>query len=414
MPSFTGVAVDGRPARLIASDDPTRVRFMPDVGGLDVEFVARDVPAFGCRRFALTPAEPAPDTVDVGFEISAGDVRVRAEDDGTLTIALGDRTFSGLFGIEDCVDRGDSYDADPDEPRPIPVLRYDVVRTRHACGIERLRVTRELGLIGTLIVDACVAPGVPSVRCDVTIDNQAPDHRLRLRFPAGAHVDTFDAATTLDVAHRSTTPPDDTDWVHRAPRTFPHQGWIAAQGLVVGAPGLPEGEVTEDGEILVSLVRSVGKLARITLRTRPMPAAPEMPAPGAQVLEPVTATITIATDPRDVRAAEVGLWGVLGDDAPLLADGVSLLAFDARDSELSACKPADDIDRDIIVRVLNPTDAPDSATLRLGFDVARATAARLDETPVDQPLEHIGRTITFPVPPHALRTVRITPSGDTT
>jgi alpha-mannosidase len=413
MPSFTGVAVDGQPARLIVSDDPARVRFMPNVGGLDLEFVATGVPAFGCRKYRVTPAEPEPDTTDDGSEIAAGSVRVHAADDGTLTITLGDHTYAGLFGIEDCVDRGDSYDADPDAPRPLSVLRFDVQRTRHACGIERLRVTRELALVGTLAVDACVAPGVPFVRCNVTIDNRAPDHRLRLRFPTGTPVRSFVAATTFDAAQRRTTPPDDNNWVHRAPRTFPQQGWVAANGLVVGAPGLPEAEVTPDGDVLVTLVRSVGKLARITLRTRPMPAAPEMPAPGAQVQELVTATITFATDPRDARAAEAGLWGVLGDDAPLLADGSSLLALDAKHCELSACKPAEDTDGDVVVRVLNPTDELDTARLRFGFDVANAAPVRLDETPVDQPIDLSGRTVTLAVPPHALRSVRITPSGGT-
>ena len=63
MPSFEGVTVDGRPARLVASDDPTRVRFLPGLGGLDVEFVAT-VPALGCRRYALAPSEASPDDVD--------------------------------------------------------------------------------------------------------------------------------------------------------------------------------------------------------------------------------------------------------------------------------------------------------------------------------------------------------------
>ena len=70
----------------------------------------------------------------------------------------------------------------------------------------------------------------------------ATNHRLRLRFPTGAGVERFAAATTFDTARRTTAPVDDSRWVHPAPRTFPQQGWIAANGLVVGAPGLPEAE----------------------------------------------------------------------------------------------------------------------------------------------------------------------------
>ncbi len=407
MPSFRGVTVDGRPARLVAADDPTRVRFLPGLGGLDVEFVAVDVPAFGARRYSVEPAPAALDEVDDRRAIDAGDVRVVVNDDGTLSVTLGDRTYAHLFGIEDAIDRGDSYDCDPDPVRAVEVTSLTVERSRHKSGIARLRVTRELAEIGTLVVEACVAPGVPFARCEVTLDNRAPDHRLRLRFPTGAPVDTFEVATTFDTARRSTAPADDTGWIHPAPRTFPQQGWIAANGLCVGAPGLPEAEVTPEGEVLLTLVRSVGALARIELRTRPMPAGPEMLAPGAQTQGPVAATITLARDPADARAAEVGLRGVLGGDTPLVESGASLLELDARHCVLSACKPAEDGDR-VVVRIMNPTDEPEDVNLRFGLDVRRARPVGLDEQPVDFYVTHQGRDVGFRVPPHALRSIRIT------
>jgi mannosylglycerate hydrolase len=406
MPSFQGVSVDGRPARLVASDDPTRVRFLPGIGGLDVEFVAAAVPAFGCRRYALEPAAPSSDDVDDGREIEADDLRVTAGADGTLSVTLGDRTYGGLFGIEDAIDRGDSYDCDPDPAREVRVCALTVRRTRHECGIARLRVERELEQIGTLTVEACVAPGVPFVRCEVALDNRAPDHRLRLRFPTGAPVDAFDAATTFDTARRSTAPVDDTGWVHPAPRTFAHQGWIAANGLVVGTPGLPEAEVTPAGDVVITLVRSVGALARIELRTRPLPAGPEMMAPGAQTRGLIAATVTLARTPRDARAAEIGFRGVLGGDAPLLVSDASLLELDARHSVLSACKPAQDGDG-IVVRVLNPTDEPDDVTLVFGREVRDVRPVGLDEQPFDFFVTHAGRDVGFDVPPHALRSVRL-------
>ncbi len=405
MPGFGGLTVDGSPVRVVASDDPTRVRFLPGVGGLDVELIARDVPAFGCRRYSLVPADPSPDHQDDGRDIEGGGIAITAADDGTLSCTIAGRTYNGLFGIEDCIDRGDSYDADPDPPRTVAATTA-VQRMQHASGISRLRVTRELEGIGTLLVEALVAPGVPFVRCAVTLDNRAKDHRLRLRFPTGAPVHTHDAATTFDTARRTTDAVDDADWVHGAPPTFPHQGWISANGLTIGAPGLPEAEVTPAGDILVTLVRSVGALARLELRTRPMPAGPEMPAPGAQVKGKIRATITIAATPADARAAETGMWGVLGDDGPLLADGLSLLQLDATASILSACKPAAD-GNGIVVRVLNPSDDPDEIALRFGFDIADATAVRLDETPDGNRIAHDRRTISMTVAPHALRSVRV-------
>jgi mannosylglycerate hydrolase len=406
-PTFGGVTVDGRPARLVQSDDPTRVRFLPGLGGLDVEFVAADVPGFGTRRYRLEPAEPLDDEIDEGRVIEAGGVRVEVGDDSTLSVTIGARTFSGLFGVEDAIDRGDSYDCDPDPARDIRVRFVTVERTRHASGVARLKVVRDLDIVGRMTVVALVAPGVPFVRCEVTLDNREADHRLRLRFPTGAPVATFDAATTFDTARRATAAADDTGWVHPAGQTFPHQGWIAANGLVVGAPGLPEAEVTPEGEMLVTLVRSVGTLARIELRTRPMPAGPEMPAAGAQTQGPVVATVTLAGTPADARAAEIGMRGVLGGAATMMAPDVGLLEIEARHSVLSSCKPAQEGNR-IVVRVLNPSDEPDDVMLHFGLDVQRARPVRLDEQPSEFFLTHNGRDVGFHVPPHALRTLRIT------
>jgi alpha-mannosidase len=405
---FQGLTLDGEPARVVPSDDPTRVRFLEGVGGLDLEFVARDVPAFGCRRYRAEPADAVGDDRDDGRTIAVDELEVTANEDGSLRVTLGTRTWDGLFAVEDCVDRGDSYDCDPDPPRALRLTRVEIARTRHPCGIQRLRVTRVLDEIGSLTVEATLAGGVPVASCRVTLDNAATDHRLRLVFPTGAPVATFDAATTFDVAHRSTTPPDDSGWVHGAPRTFPQQGWIAANGLVVGAPGLPEAEVTATGDILVTLVRSVGKLARLTLRTRPMPAGPEMPAPGAQVLGRVDAHVALATSASDARDAELGLRGVLGGPTPLLESGASLLQLVAARSELSTCKPAEDGDG-IVARVLNPSDRGEDVVLGFGIDVASAHAVHLDESPAP---EHAGvevqrRSIRLPVPPHSLRSVRV-------
>jgi alpha-mannosidase len=403
MPSFAGLTIDGEPVRMVRSDDPARVRFLHEVGGFDIEFVARDVPAFGCAHYRLEPAEASPETIDEERAIDAGAVRVRAADNGTLDVTIADRTFTGLFGLEDCVDRGDSYDADCDLPRPLEVTT-SVQRMRHASGIERLVVTRRIDDIGTLTVTATVAPGVPFVRCDVHLDNEASDHRLRLRFPTGAPVEAFEAASTFDEESRSTEPSDDTGWVHPAPRTFVQQGFVAANGLVVGAPGLPEAEVTGDGDILVTLVRSVGQVARIKLRTRPVPAAPDMPAPGAQTIGPVDATITIATSAADARAAEVGVRAVLGDDHPLLAAGASLLALNAHASFVSACKPGAE-PNSIVVRVLNPSDAAENVSLTFGVDINNVTSVRLDETPDEGAVTVDGRRVDLRVEPHALRTV---------
>jgi alpha-mannosidase len=77
---------------------------------------------------------------------------------------------------------------------------------------------------------------------------------------------------------------------------------------------------------------------------------------------------------------------------------------------LSALKPLEDGDG-FLVRVLNPTDQPETACLSLGDALAvrvrEAVQVRLDETREGGPIEREGGTFRFEVPPHALRSVRL-------
>jgi alpha-mannosidase len=256
--------------------------------------------------------------------------------------------------------------------------------------------------------ELAVAPGVPRVDVRVRVDNPARDHRVRLLFPTGAPAATCLAATTFDVAERSTAARDGTRWVHPATATFPHQGWVAANGLTVVAPGLPEAEVTPDGTIAITVLRAVGWLSRFDLRSRPTPAGPMMPLPGAQVPGVLDARLSLlaGADPVAARDAELGLRGVIGGAPPLLDAGRPLLVLEPPSLLLSAVKPAED-GNGIVVRVLNPGGVNVRASLRFGFDVRRVDPVRLDEEPAAHDVVVESGQVTFDVPPHALRSVRL-------
>lgn len=422
-----GYLADGRPARTIRSTDPGRVRMLEEWPALDLELVVEDVPAFGWRRVSLTPAGPQDEVVDDGTTIGSADIEVRAEDDGTLTLRRGDRTLTGLATVEDQGDRGDTYDFDPANEGAASALRsVTVQRHRHPSGIERLIVTRVLDVpIGlepdrdhrssetvevTIAVEARVAPGVDRVDLFVDLDDPARDHRLRLLFPTGAPATAFRSATTFDVVERSTAPRMADDWQHEPPRTFPHQGWIEANGLTVLAPGLPEGEVTPDGTIAVTLLRSVGWLAHTELRTRPIPAGPALEAPEAQCLDGIRARLALrlgSADATTLAADELGLRAVPAGAAPILPEGASLVQLDPPDVALSALKPAEDGDG-FVVRIANPTGTDHDAVVHIGAPIARAVSVHLDETPDDQPLDCDGSVLRLRVRAHSVRSVRTT------
>lgn len=423
-----GFSVDGRPVRVVESPEPGRVRWIPGQHVCDIEFVAEDVPPFGCRRYRLEPSTPAPEDVDAGIDIAAGEVGVSARPDGCLDVRLAGRSWEGLFGVEDHGDRGDSYDFDPvGEALIAEPTTVTVTRTRHSSGIQSLTTERRFHLPArleesryarspartetTVVTRAVVAPGLDRVDVDVEIDNRSEDHRLRLLFPSGSPAQRFRAATTFDVVERTNVAVDDTGWIQPAPRTFCQQGFVEVNGLVVCAPGLPEAEVTPDGVLALTLVRSVGWLARMDLRSRPLPAGPMMEAAGAQVPGRVTARVSILAGGEwaAARDAELGLWGVLGGPSPLLEDGREMLSLSGEGVVLSALKPADDADG-IVIRLLNTTGHDARAVLGFGFAVADAVPCSLDEHDLssqDWDLQADSQGVELEVPAHALRSLRL-------
>jgi len=438
--TVAGYEAEGRPVRIVRSDDPGRVRTLEEWPALDVELVVDDVPAFGWRRVRLTPSEAHDDEADDGHTISNGCLTVTAAADGTITLSSENRQISGLCAIEDLGDRGDTYDFDPVDDDPGAVLRSVAIeRLRHSSGIQRLNVTRTFGLPAcvlpardrrsadtvelTVHLEARVAPGVDRVDLRVEVDNPARDHRLRLLFPTGSPVDRFHAATTFDVATRTTALNERTGWWHPPPETFPHQGWLSVNGLTVGAPGLPEAEVTPGGTVAVTLLRSVGWLSHLELRRRPIPAGPTLEAPEAQCPEGISADLTLrlaadgesAPDQGQVAtmataaADELGLRAVPAGDTPLLPEGSSLVELDPPWVVLSAIKPSEDGDG-FVLRVLNPTSRAADASVTLGLPLADAVSVRLDETSDGQPLERDRSCLIFPVQPHALRSIRVRPA----
>ena len=418
-----GFTVDGAPARLVADETPGRLRLTPETLPQSVEFVAVDVPAFGWRRFTLAPSAAHMDQEDDGREIACGSLAVRAATDGTFELRTSSGVYGGLCGVEDVGDRGDTYDCDPLVDGPVGLEQVGVRRRVDESGFQYLTVRRTFSVPAELAPDrsrrsdqrvslvieteARLAAGVERVDLRVRVDNRAKDHRLRILFPTGDRVEEFEAATTFDIARRNTRSRDATTWVHPAPATFVQQGFVSANGLTVVAPGLPEVEVTADGVIVITLMRAVGWLARMDLTTRPQPAGPLLPTPGAQCLGPFEAHLALFAGGHAgaARDAEVGLWAVAAGAAPLLPDGRALLTIEPRDVVLSALKPAED-GTGVIVRLLNPSDTAREARIHVGFPFASVHSVRLDETPDTEPLAASGSCVSLPVPAHRLRSLR--------
>lgn len=96
---------------------------------------------------------------------------------------------------------------------------------------------------------------------ETTLDNQMKDHRLRILFPTKLHVEHHEADSIFEVVKR----PNHVSKSWENPTNPQHQQAFVnihdeEYGVTVGNFGLNEYEVTEDGQIAVTLLRSVGEL----------------------------------------------------------------------------------------------------------------------------------------------------------
>ncbi len=418
-----GFLVDDVAARLVPNAEAGGVQLDADIPARSVQFVVRDVPAFGWRRVRLEPSPGEnPDQIDQERTIGDEACGVTVDAGGTLTVHLGNNSWTGLTGIEDFGDRGDSYDFDPVDGAAPELVDLQVERRRHACGISELEIRRRwrvpAGLDETrsarsgelveldLRVVARVVSGEQRIDLEIELENRARDHRLRLLFPTGGGSEGR-AATTFDVVPVRAGVPLVKGWVQAPVRTFAQAGFVECGGLLIAAPGLVEAELSEAGEVALTLVRSVGWLARMDLVSRPMPAGPIVLTPDAQCLGPVRAAIRLlpAGAWNEARAAELGLEAVVAGEAPLSQSEVGLLELAPTELRLEALKPLEE-GAGLVLRLLNPTDQILRARLTTRLPVSLWRRLRLDETPAGDvcPIGDDG-VIEFDIRPHALATI---------
>jgi alpha-mannosidase len=258
------------------------------------------------------------------------------------------------------------------------------------------------------------------LRVEVTGTNHRKDHRLRIVF----RTDVTDATVWADAAF---TPvrrdpmsiSKEEAAVEQAPPTAPLHRYVSVcndvRGATVFSDGLAEYE-SSDGDVLVTLVRSVGELSRNDLPERPGHAGWPTPTPRAQCLGPFHAVFAFmphgprlaSTVDEIERTADDVLLPLVGTtlrsalDVPGEVVGVELVGDGLA---LSAIKESETGDW-LILRCVNRRDEPRQGAWRLPFDVREAHLARLDETPVTPILSRSGE-VTFTAAPFAIVTMLV-------
>jgi hypothetical protein len=326
--------------------------------------------------------------------------------------------FTRLLTLEDQADRGDCYTFCPNGK--VVGLGGPVDTRILAQGplVAALEVSRP-GIRLLLVL----AAGDPVLRCTLEIDNQATDHRLRARIPtgapgvpalAGAQFGTIerDVARDHDEAHPKETPA----------ATAPAHRFVAVQGgrgLALLCPGFFEYQLDPNGDLVFTLLRSVGMLSRGDLTTRPGHAGWPVATPLAQCLG--IHRIDFALAPLTRRDDATSLYRMWEDCflplratwyrdwLPHPAGPTPTLEISGEGLVLSTVKPAEHGDG-VVVRCFNVSDREVKAVMRPSWRVARAYRARADESRLENlALVDQGRAISFAASPGSVVTVLLEP-----
>jgi alpha-mannosidase len=125
-------------------------------------------------------------------------------------------------------------------------------------------------------------PRLDRVELTSVVENEAEDHRLRVRIRSNDGTGEVRAESQFAVVRRPLVPPrPKAHWVEPPVPTAHMLGAVALGPLVLLTKGLPEYEAGADG-LRLTLLRCVGTISRPGIPTRPVAAGPDIATPEGQ------------------------------------------------------------------------------------------------------------------------------------
>ncbi|MGD0115550.1 MAG: glycoside hydrolase family 38 C-terminal domain-containing protein [Dehalococcoidia bacterium] len=404
--------------QIVSGPDGEALPFSPP-RSLKVGFLARDIPAYGYRCFRLELGSASGAAAVAGGNAIENEIFAVSADavDGCITLRnkRSGRVYRGLNRFVDGGDCGDEYnhcspqrDSIMDRPVAPPAIavaergpaRWTLavdMAYRLPDGLTKNRKSRARRSVVCRIRSLVrLYPGVARVEFETQIDNQARDHRLRVRFPTGVRSAVSHAEQHFGAVSRPIGVPEaDESWVEQPAGTQPQKTFVdvndGASGLLLANRGLPEYEAlpSADGVTLaLTLLRCVGWLSRPDLSPRTGPAGPTMETPDAQC--PGRHVFEYAVVPHEggwERAMPEAhrfarpLQAAVSSGRGVLPAPASLVEVKPVGLVVSAIKAAED-GSGMLVRVYNATDRAVRGRVRFVEPHGRVDVVNLNEEPM--------------------------------
>lgn len=373
-----------------------------------------EVDGWGAEPLALEPGKPGAAPAEVAAVIGADSIengyyRVTALPSGQLSVLHlpSGRRFEGLHRFEDQADRGDEYNFCPlegDVPLTADASTGSVRVVSSGPVVAELEVRLDLELPAALSPDRhsrsasvvrCsvttrvrLVAGIDRIELRTTFDNQARDHRLRVRFRSPAAGDRVRAEGHFGLVERPARPASGgAGWSEPPIPTQHTAGFVSGGDLTLLGAGLPEYEAipTPEGDLdlALTLLRCVGWLSRDDLASRPGHAGPELATPEAQCLgrHELEYALRIGSfgDAELLRSSQDYRFGL--EVGPSGVEPRRFLELHGEQAVFAALKPAEN-GEGVILRVLN---AGGRASFGVAARGARIERCRMDEEPQEAP-----------------------------
>jgi alpha-mannosidase len=395
------------------------------------------VPGYGVRAYPITSRRRAPQdatpvshpVVVSGTSLANGRLQCEVDASGHILLRSMGSSWSAprVVRVEDADDSGDLYTS---SIRGAPRVCEQVSRARvtHRGPLRgRVDATMRVPAAGAarsslVHVGLELDADAPFLRIHAYGTNTARDHRLRVVIATGLAGAAVHADAAFGPVRREAIDvPDAERAVETPPATAPLQRYVTLssgeRGVTIFSDGLAEYEALENGDVAITLCRSVGELSRADLPERPGHAGWPAATPDAQCLGPFAGMFAVmphgARTPETIdaieRVADDVLVPLVGSTlrsalaVPPPAGGIELrgpgLAF-------SCAKESEDGEW-LVVRCVNLTDGAVEGAWRVGFAVREAGVARLDETIVASCEVTGDGTVPFIAVPRAMVTILV-------